>query len=408
MYLANTGWLFFARIINLVTAFLILSIVARYLGPSNYGLLSYAVSFTGLFVFISTLGLDQILYRELIKNPSEHYRYIGTAFYLRLAASFVSFSCAVGTSFLLQHNLITTGIIAVIASAFFFQSFAVINYDFQALVKAKYTSIGGVVVVLALSALKLCVVFFDEGIIYFSAIYLAEGILYMVMFLYCYSKIGRSPKYWVYDHMIAKSMLRDSWPLILTSGLAFVYSRIDQVMINEYLNSTSVGLYDSAVRLAEMWHFIPLLIIHSIFPSIINSKNVGGVLYTQRIKDLLLLLIGISLCFAIPLTLFAEQLMYIVFGSEYVPGSTVLMVYVWAGIGLAVTAAFTQLLIADNKTSALFIVSLFGAVLNILLNLVLIPYLGINGAALSTLISYNATAFLLMGYFYYTFKVKHT
>jgi O-antigen/teichoic acid export membrane protein len=406
-YLKNTGWLFFARIANLITSFFILAIVARYLGPSNYGLLSYAISFTGLFAFIATLGLDQILFRDLVKHPDKHYVYMGTAFYLRLMASFVTFVCTLSAAILLKHDQTTIIIIALMSSAFFFNSFSLINYEFQARVLAKYTSIGTVVVALLLSLLKLVVIFFDKGIIYFSLIFLAEGILSMLMFVYCYHKIGRDVRKWQFDSLVARQLLNDSWPLILTAGLTFLYTRIDQVMIQHYINETGVGLYDAAVRIAEIWYFIPLLIVNSVFPSIINSRASDLQLYKRRLRDLIIIVIAIALIFSAPIFLIADNIMGLVFGSAYLEGATVLAIYVWAGLGLTLTATISQALIAENKTKFLFLISFFGAFLNIVCNIFLIPKYGINGAAIATLISYIVTSIVITGYFYLEIKRQH-
>jgi len=391
-YFHNTGWLFIGRIANLAISFFVVAYVARYLGPTNYGLLSYAVSFVGLFSFIANLGIDQVLYRDLVKYPEKENEYIGTAFFLKLIGGLFAFLLVLIFTFIVNTDEVTNILILIIAFSFIFQSFNIINYEFQARVKAKYPTIGSLVSIFILSLLKLLIIFFGKGIIYFAFIYLLESLLYAIMFIFIYKKFNYKILGWTFNKKISLLILKDSWPLLFVSAFTIIYSRIDQVMVKHFIDQTAVGLYGAAVSIAEIWYFIPGIIVSSIFPAIINAKKINEIVYKKRLADLFLLITIISLGISIPIFILAKPIIYIIFGSSYLSAISILQIYVWAGIGLSLTNALNHYLINENKTKILFIISLSGMIINVILNLFLIPLYKNNGAAIATLISYSLMA----------------
>jgi O-antigen/teichoic acid export membrane protein len=201
---------------------------------------------------------------------------------------------------------------------------------------------------------------------------------------------------WRFSFPIAKSLLKDSWPLILSGIAIMIYIRIDQVMLKMMLDDRAVGLYSAAVKLSEIWYFIPMIISQSVFPSILNTKKVSEELYMKRIYNLYSLMIWLAIGIAIALTFFSVDVVKILFGSEYLPDSAkVLSLYVWAGIPVFLGVASSQYLIAENYTKLSFARTIVGAIANVILNLILIPYYGIIGAAIATLISYFIATFFI-------------
>jgi len=389
-YLRNTGWIFLGKIFSLIVSFFVMAYVARYLGPSNYGLLSYAVSFVGLFSFIANLGIDQIVYREIIRYPEKRNEYLGTSFFLKIMGGILAFLSVLITVLILQQENTTNILILLIAFAFIFQSFYVINGFFGAQLLSKYPTIASICVIFILSVIKIILVLSGKGIIYFSAVYLLESILYALSFLLIYKIFKQSILSWRFNKNMAKQILRDSWPLLFVSVFALIYSRFDQIMVKHMINQTAVGFYDVAVRVAEVWYFIPGLITASLVPAIVNAKKINEIVYKKRLKDLLLLIFIISVAISLPIFLLAKPIISIFFGSAYLPAISVLQIYVWAGIGLAIAEVVNQYLITENFTKIFFISSCIGMILNLTLNFVFIPLYGINGAAIATLVSYSS------------------
>ena len=188
------------------------------------------------------------------------------------------------------------------------------------------------------------------------------------------------------------SLLRDSWPFIFIAAFTTIYVRIDQVMLKPLVDSSAVGLYDAAVRIAEVWLFVPAIIASSLFPAIVNARASSVQEYRKRLIVLAIFMIIIGVSVALPVSLLAEPIMVLLYGSAFAASATVFAVYVWAGIWASLDIVVRYFLIAENKRTLIFVTSFSTAVLNILLNLYLIPKYGIAGAAWSTFISYAILA----------------
>lgn len=395
-YFKNTSWAFFGRIFSLGVSFLTTIYVIRHLGPDNYGLLTFSISFVGLFAFIASLGIDSVLYRELSKNLSRKDELLGTSLFLRVTASAVAMILIFVSTYVIKTDSITRLLILINSFTLIFGAFGVIGYYFQALVQAKYQAISLILVTLILNSLKILVIFFNKGIIYFAFVFFLENILYATIALFLYAKSGNSVFDWKIKKDVAISLLRDSWPLMMSSAFIFIYTRVDQVMLKFITNNFNVGIYDAAARISEIWYFIPSLIISSIFPAIINSKMVGVEFFERRMTKLYSLMFYMALLVAIPVTYFSHLIIKTLYGNAFIQASGVLSIYVWAAIPVFLTIALNTYLLAENRTMISFWGSAIGMATNVLLNIWLIPIYGIYGAASATLISYSLIPFSII------------
>lgn len=407
-YFKNTGWMFIAKIASLVISFITIVFVVRRLGPENYGQLSYAISFVGLFSFIATMGLDQILFRDLIKYRNESNKYLGSALIIKLVAGFLAIALCLGTALFFSGNDVSFILIFIISSSFIFNAFQVINYEFQARVQSKHPSIISLAIVLILSALKIIIVASGRGVIYLAIVLLLESILYALFFVLIYRfKLKESILKWEFNKKIAINLIRDSWPIILSNACVIIYSRIDQVMIKGMIDVASVGLYDAAVRIAEAWYFIPGIIVSSLFPAIVNAKISSEGMYNNRLKKIIFLLIFLSLLVAIPVAIFSKNIIIALYGLDFMGSISILQIYIWAGVGMSLNIILNTYLVAENFRRIIFSSSFIAMAGNVILNLILIPRHGIVGAAWATFFSYllspisllffNKTRFRLLG-----------
>lgn len=388
-YFKNTSWALFGRIFSLGVSFLTTVYVIRHLGPNNYGLLTFSISFVGLFSFISTLGIDSILYRELSLNLNKKDELLGTSFFLKIIASIFAVLLIFVSTYIIKTDEITRLLILINSITLIFAAFGVSGYFFQAKAQNKYQAISLIAVTLILNLLKILVIFFNKGIIYFAFVFFLENILYATIILFFYARLGNSILNWKIKKEIAFSLLKDSWPLMFSSAMIVVYTRIDQVMLKFITNNFNVGIYDAAVRISEMWYFIPSVIVGSIFPSIVNSRKVNKIFFEKRLIKLYALMFYMAIIVAIPVTVFSRTIIITIYGNDFIQGAGVLSIYVWAGIPVFLSIAINAYLLTENKTKISFVSSAVGMVANILLNLWLIPLYSIYGAAIATLISYS-------------------
>ncbi len=388
-YFANTGWMFLGQMMSLILSFFIGVWLARYLGPENYGTISYVVAFAGLFSFIASLGVDGILNRELVAHPEKKDELMGTAFRLKLIGGFLAFFVTVVAAFIFESSWLIRSLISLYSLVFIMQAVSVISIFFQANVLSKNNVRAVFIATLISSILKVILILSGKGIIWLALIYFLDSVWQGLGYLLAYKRHKLRIIDWKYNKELAKRIISSSWFLMLSSASVYIYMKIDQVMIGRFLGETAVGLYAAAIRLVEVWYFIPVIICSSIFPAIVNAKKTDNNVYKKRLKALYLLMTVAALIIAFPVSILSPWLINLFFGLDFSSSAPVLQIYIWSSIGFFLGWAINQYLLSENKTKTIMFYNLFSMILNIGLNLVLIPRLGLMGAAWSTLISYS-------------------
>lgn len=387
-YFRNTGWMFLGQMFVLLTSFFVGAWVARYLGPKEYGSLSYVLSFVGIFAFLSSLGLDSILNRELIKYPDNKNKLLGVGFVLKLFGAFIAIILISIISFFTNKDSLTNFFVIIFSITYIFQAFSVIDIYFKSQVLAKNVVIIQLSITFVLVILKILFIYFNLSLFWFLLCYILDIFLTMIGLIYFYRKTVNNLWDWRFDKVIAKNLLKDSLPLMLSNASILIYYRIDQVMLKHFLGSESVGIYSVATKLSEVWYFVPSIICTSVFPAILKAKENGQDLYYKRLKQLFKLMIVISLFIASSFFIFSHFIINILFGYEFLDAVGVLKIYTWSGIAVSLITVIGRYLLAENFVYIYFYITFMGAIINIILNILWIPRLDIGGAAWATLISY--------------------
>jgi O-antigen/teichoic acid export membrane protein len=385
-YFRNTSWLFGEKILRMIVGLFVGIWVARYLGPEQFGLFSYAQSFVGLFTAIATLGLDGIVVRELVKDETRRDELIGTAFWLKLMGAFAVLAVlAIAVNFT-SNDTNTNILVFIIASATIFQSFNVVDMYFQSKVMGKYITYANVISLLLSSIVKIILILNEAPLIAFVWMIVFDSIILATGYVYFYirnrhSRLDRESSFissitnLTFKKQTALSLLKDSWPLILSGIVISIYMKIDQIMIMEMIDAEAVGQYAAAVRISEAWYFIPMVIVSSLFPAIINAKKQSEELYYARLQKLYDLMVWMAIAIALPMTFLSVWVIHLLYGEEYSQASSVLIIHIWTGVFVAL--------------------GIFGAVMNIILNFIMIPKYGIQGAAVATMLSQIISGFII-------------
>jgi O-antigen/teichoic acid export membrane protein len=395
-YFKNTSWLFAEKILRMTVGLFVSVWVARYLGPDRFGLLSYAQSFVGLFAPIAALGLDGIIVRDIVKYPEKENELLGTAFILKLLGTIILFIILYIAIHFTSNDNYTNLLVFIIASAVLFQTFNVIDFYFQAKVMSKYIVFANSFSLFLSSVIKIVLIIKKAPLIAFAGMVVFDNLIMALGYIYCYLKIKKEffIKKIRFEFKIAKQLLIDSFPLILSGMAISIYMKIDQIMIKEMLNNKAVGNYAAAVKISEAWYFISVIISNSLFPAIINAKKLNENLYYERLQKLYFLMVWIAICIALFMTFFSNCLINLLYGDLYNKSADVLKIHIWAGIFIFLLNASGKFLILEHLSKHAFYRNISGALINILLNLILIKYYGILGAALATLISYMFSGLL--------------
>jgi len=362
--------------------------IARYLGPEQFGLLSYAQSFVFLFTAIATLGLDGIVVRELVKDETQRDVLLGTAFGLKLIGAILILPVLAVAVQLTGNDDYTNLLVFITASATIFQSFNVIDFYYQSRVLSKYVALANTITLALSSFIKIALLLNEAPLIAFALMAVFDYAVLAIGLIVYYKKSSHLQLLnWRFEWSMAKSLLKDSWPLILSGLVISVYMKIDQVMIKEMLNAEAVGQYSAAVRLSEAWYFIPTAIAVSLFPAIVNAKQAGVTPYLERLQRLYTLMVWLAITIALPMTFLSDWIVMFLYGNDYARAGNALMIHTWAAVFVFLGVAFSKFLIAENLVKKAFYRTFAGAVANVFLNYILIPIYGISGAAVATLLS---------------------
>lgn len=386
-YSINTLWMLTEQILRLLAGFFVGIWVARFLGPDQFGIYSYSLAFAGIFTGIAKLGLDNIIVRELVKYPEKSNFYLGTAFWMKLIGAFCLL-IIVGIMLLVIPNEFHVKIyIFIIASGIIFQSFEVIDFYFQSKVMSKFVSLSKMFQLIISSALKIYFVLSESELVYFVILSVIDQLTLAIALIYAYYKQSSSQFYKYFDWALAKQLFSYSWPLLFSLFAVSLYMRVGQLMIKELLGVREVGLYAAAIRICEVWYYVPAILASSLFPAIIKAKESGTERYYLRLQQFYSLMIWGAIIIAIPVTVFSHEIISILYGQHYKGAENVLVIYVWGGVFVFLGIAFSRFLVAENMNHKQLQRTLAGLTVLIILNLILIPKMGISGAALSMLLT---------------------
>lgn len=408
-YSANTGWMFLGQLFSLLVSFFIGIWLARYLGPENFGVLSYALAFAGLFAFLSDFGVSSILNRDLVLFPQKRDTLLGTSFVLKIVGGVVAFFAVCLSVVVLKVSPINTLLILLFATSFVIQAFNVINTFFYASVESKKNVHVVMLATTISSVLKIAMIVFGQGVIWLMCVYVLDFVWQSIGFIVSYYRSGFSIRTWTFRGEVAKDLLKQSWPLMFAAAASFIYLRIDQVMIGWMLGEQEVGIYAVAVKLVEIWYFIPAMLCGSLFPAIVNAKKTNQSQYHKRMKALYILLFSISVGIALPLSVLAPWIVSILFGDAFVTAVGVLQIYCWSSVGMFIGVAITQYFLSEHKTLYTLYFNITSMLINIVLNIIFISYIGLLGAALATLVSYSVgPACVGVIFWYQKYYVRNT
>jgi PST family polysaccharide transporter len=387
--LGNSTWLFLDKIIRMGVGLIVGVWVARYLGPGQFGLLNYAIAFTGLFGAVATLGLDGIVIRELVKSSERRDVILGSAFVLKLIGASIAFlSIMVAITVMRPGQTLTFWVVGLSASALIFQSLNVIDLLFQSRVQSRYTVYATNAAFLLITIVKVGLLLYHAPLLAFAWAALGEIVLSSTFFLVAYRANHMNVWAWCPDWQEMRTLLSASWPLMLTGISIMISMRADQVLIGQYLSDRQVGIYSAAAKIAEIWYFIPLAIAGSTFPLLVESKKQGEDIYYQRLQSLYNVLVLLPIVVGLIMSVLASPIVRFLYGPAYIGSARVLSVLIWSGVPVSFGCAWANWMLLENRTRMMFYFQLATALTNVLLNLVLIPRFGIMGSAYATLISY--------------------
>lgn len=393
-YKKSIAWLLTEKVGAMGIAFVVGAVVARYLGPEQLGVLAYSQSLVGFVFIITELGLESLLNRDLVKHPGEANELLGTALVLRIIGSVCGTLLILGIIITSKETPETTFIVLVLSTTYFFRSVGGINSLFQARVQNQHLARVRLAQGLLSAGIKVLLVYLKWPLAWFGVVLAMDHVFTHAGYVAIYQWQGGRMGKWRHSWQRAREMLRDSWPFILSSLAIGVYMQSDQILINHLLGDTDNGHYAVALKLSQVWHFLPSVLITTFYPSIVKAKEKSEALFTQRTEQLLYLILMVGIGIGVVMTLAGPSLVVWIYGPEYAVSGTVLVIHIWTIVAGSIGSVGSNWLLTNNLQRFTFYRTSISALVNVGLNFLLIPHYGIVGAAVATLIAQVNAAYL--------------
>ena len=387
----NSGWLIADKVVRAVIGLPVAILLTRHLGTEGFGQWSYAMAWFAILSTAAGLGLDGIVVRQMVRQPKCTVTILSSALAMKLVAG--AGAIAVGltvVSFINGHDSVIIGLVSILAGSLLFQAMDVADYWFQAQVASRHVVLARTSAFIVCQLIKVGLIIADASLQAFAWAQLLESALVALLLYSTLARHAEKPlRLREFDSALSLAMLKDASPLLLAGISVVLYMRIDVLMLERLASPHEVGIYAAATRLSEFWYAIPMAWVASASPSLLAAHENDVATFERRMSGLYRGLFWLAALVATGTTLISGQLVSLLYGDGFEEAGPVLAVHVWAAIPVFLGVASSQFLLAENLQMLSLARTLLGLVVNLVLNLLLIPSFGAIGAAAATLVSYT-------------------
>jgi PST family polysaccharide transporter len=400
--LGNAGWQVLDRLLRMGVGVIVSVWIARALGPEEFGTLNWMLALVGLLFTTTTMGLNEILVRELVVHPEDAPVLLGTGLVMQLAGALIGMAMILGLVVLLRPgDEGALWLALVVAPTLLMQVSDVLRYHYQALQETRYIVWVAGVAFVTVTIIRVVMLLTGAPMIGFAFVTTLEmglaGLGMAFVFARHSSRRGWRAAQMRFDMARARSLLAVSWPMLLTGIALLINMKIELVMLGQLTDDATVGIYTAAVRLSELWYFLPLVIAGAAFPAVIGVYGRDDAAAAWQWRRLYAAMLWLAIAAGVAATLVSGWLVPTLFGQLYAAAAPVLTVHIWAGVSVCLGLVWGKWMLLEGRQHQLLIMQLGGAGLNVGLNFWLIPLMGAMGAAWATLGSYLIS--MVFGFF---------
>lgn len=382
----NISWILVCRIVQSAIALIISMISARYLGPSNFGLLNYASSVVAFVVPLANLGIRHILVAEIVSSPEQEGKILGTTLVMTVISSLF---CVVGcAAFVLVANAGETDTLIVCllySISLIFQMTEMFRYWFQAKLLSKYVAITSLAAYTITALYKVFLLVTEKSIYWFAVSHALDFLIISAVLVVIYNRLGGQKL--SFSVSLAKQLFARSKYYILSGMMITIFSQTDKIMIKMLIGNAETGFYSTAVSCASMTAFVFAAITDSFSPIIFEGKRTDYRKFEKNVAILYSVIIYMALLQSLVLTVFSKPIIGFLYGQEYAPAAPLLQLVTWYTTFSYLGSARNTWILAEEKQAYLWKLNLSGALLNIVGNFCLIPIMGAYGAAVASIVT---------------------
>lgn len=390
----NAKWIIVCKVIQSLLQFVIGMLCARYLGPSNYGIINYAASIVAFVLPVMQLGLQSTLVQEFTESPEKEGKIMGTSLVMDLLSSV--FCIGMVTAFVSVVNAGETETIIVCllySISLIFRAFELFQCWFQYKLQSKFPSIVMLCAYFIVSIYRVFLLITSKNIFWFAVVNSVDYGIIGISLMVIYNRVSNQKL--AFDVKLIKVLFSRSKYYILASMMVTLFQNTDHIMLKLISGDAENGYYTAAITCATVVQFVYVAIIDSMRPVILECKKNGSKDYEKNVSRLYCITTYMGLIQALVFTVFAKLIVNILFGEEYIPAILVLQVLVWYMAFSCMGSVRNVWILAEGKQSMLWKINLAGALINIIINACLIPVCGAVGAAVASLSTQVFTNFIL-------------
>ena len=382
----NAAWIISCKIVQSLLGMVVSMLSARYLGPSNYGLISYAASIAAFVLPIVQLGFRSTLVSEVIDHPDREGEIVGTALFFNMLSSIACIVGVLGFVYVANPGEPVTFIVCALYSiSLLAQALEMICYWFQAKMISQYTSLTGLAAYIIVTIYKIYLLIAEKNVYWFAISYVLDYFIIAIVLIFFYYRLSNQ-RLKVSFQRFRKMFARSKY-FIVSSLMVTVFAQTDKIMLKAMLSEEAVGIYSAAVTCAGITSFVFSAIIDSFRPTVFEKKKDSKEAYEKSLILCYSVIIYLSLAQSLVCTVFSKIIIQVLYGADYAASATVLGLVVWYTTFSYLGPIRNIWILAENKQKYLWVINFSGAMTNIILNAVLIPFIGVMGAALASLIT---------------------
>lgn len=381
------------KVVKMATQLVMLVLLARVLGPEEMGGLMYCLALASMFVFLNTLGLDTVLVKVFVERSHKSISFLKQALFARLGAALVCvFLINVAGLWLVDED--SRLLLLLVSLYHMFMPFTVYEWFFQARGRGDLSAMGLIFGHIAGFLFRLVCIYIGADITWLGFAYVFEVLMMSVAYAFIAKKHVLENTQPISLKRIC-NLIQVALPLIISGAIVLLYMKIDQLMLGSMVGNTEVGIYVAATRLSEAWYFLGLTLIAVYYPKLLEVLKVKGeASYQSEIVNMGRWLVWGGGLLALVVFFIADWLIDFLYGSDYSHSAAVLVVTIWAVPFVYLGAISTKMYITVLEPKTVLWRSLFGLVLNVLLNMLLISTYGASGAAVASLVAQIGSSYL--------------
>jgi O-antigen/teichoic acid export membrane protein len=390
----NVYWAVLGKVVNIICGLLVGILVARYLGPENFGVMNYVISYVTLFSILAAFGLDSIEIRELSKNNAIKETIMGSAFAIRLIFAVITTLLILVTLVLFESDAFTFTMVMVYSLSLIFSALNVIRNYFAAIILNEYVVKTEITRTLVGAGIKVLLLLNHCSLAWFIVASTFDFVLIGGGYVYSYRKKAGSVREWKVDFSVARMLIKESFPLLLSGTAVMIYQKIDAVMIRNMMDNASVGQFSVASKITELAIFVPLVIAQTVSPLLVQAHQENPAWYKEKRQQFMDIMVWSSIAMALGMSVMAAPAIRILYGAKYSGAIPVLQIMAWKAVFVALSSASGQMIVIQNLQRYAAMRNVIGCVVSVGLNFLLIPVWGIIGSAVATVFTVAFSGYL--------------